>query len=375
MKKVLLTAAVFGFSALCFTAIAQDEKPEIKEKQEVKERKEIKERKELKEKKETQEIIIRKKGDKDTKITVEISGDKVTINGKPISEFKDGDITINKRDIKIWDGEHNFAFAPNDMEVFFNGPMKGRLGTTGNRAFLGVTTGVENDGSNDTKPNGAVITNVSKGSAAEKAGLKEGDVITKINDKKVEDPESLSDVVGDFKPKDEVTVYFKRDGKEKSVKAVLGETKSSDAMAYSFSGPRGQTRLFTTPRTPSAPRVPGAPLWNDDAMEGLGNLRSVEGFNMFPRQQKLGLKIQDTEEGDGVKVLDTDKDSPAEKAGLKKDDIVTEIGGKKIANTDDAREQLMENADKSSYNIKAKRNGSEMSFDIKIPKKLKTANL
>jgi serine protease Do len=110
-------------------------------------------------------------------------------------------------------------------------------------------------------------------------------------------------------------------------------------------------------------------------MEGFGNLRSTEGFNMFPRQQKLGLKIQDTEEGNGVKVLDTDKDSPAEKAGLKKDDIVTEIGGKKIANTDDAREQLMENAEKSTYTIKAKRNGSEMSFDIKIPKKLKTANL
>ena len=55
--------------------------------------------------------------------------------------------------------------------------------------------------------------------------------------------------------------------------------------------------------------------------------------------------------------------------------MVTEIGGKKVTNTDEAREQLMENAEKSLYNIKAKRNGSEMSFDIKIPKKLKTANL
>lgn len=374
MKKVLLTA-VFGISALCFTAMAQDEKPEIKEKQELKEKKEIKERKELKEKKERQEIIIRKTGDKDTKITVEIKGDQVTINGKPISEFKDGDITINKRDIKIWDGEHNFSFAPGEMDVFFKGPMNGRLTTGGTRAFLGVTTGADNDGNEDTKANGAAITNVSKGSAAEKAGLKEGDIITKINDKKVEDPESLSDVVGDFKPKDEVTVYYKRDGKEKSAKAVLGETKSSDVMAYSFSGPGGQTRSFTMPRTPATPRVPGVQLWNEDELQSLGNLRSAEGFNMFPRQQKLGLKIQDTEDGNGVKVLDTDKDSPAEKAGLKKDDIVTEIAGKKVATTDDAREQLLENAEKSSYNIKAKRNGNEMSFDIKIPKKLKTANL
>ena len=78
------------------------------------------------------------------------------------------------------------------------------------------------------------------------------------------------------------------------------------------------------------------------------------------RQQKLGLKIQDTEDGNGVKVLDAEKDSPADKAGLKKDDVVTEIGGKKVTNTDEAREELMqENAEnKSAYNIKATRNGS-----------------
>ena len=63
------------------------------------------------------------------------------------------------------------------------------------------------------------------------------------------------------------------------------------------------------------------------------------------------------------------------RAGLKKDDIITEINGQKISNTDDAREQLMEVAEKSAYTIKAKRNGTEMSFDVKIPKKLKTANL
>lgn len=87
------------------------------------------------------------------------------------------------------------------------------------------------------------------------------------------------------------------------------------------------------------------------------------------------MKIQDTEDGKGVKVLDVDKDSPADKAGLKKEDILTEIGGEKVSNTDEARDQLQENADKASYNIKATRNGNAMSFDIKIPKKLKTANL
>ncbi len=98
-------------------------------------------------------------------------------------------------------------------------------------------------------------------------------------------------------------------------------------------------------------------------------------FNQFPRRQKLGLKIQDVEEGKGVKILEVADSSAAAKAGLKKDDIITEINNKKVDNTDDAREQLMEIAEKSSYPIKVKRNGAEIIAEIKIPKKLKTVNL
>ena len=375
MKKLLLIAAVAGFICVSNAATAQDTKSQDEKLQAEKEQAKAQKLKNLAEKnaKETQEIIIRKKGDKDTKVTVEIKGDVVTINGKPLSEFKDGDITINKRNVKIWDGQRNFSFAPGeDMEMFFDGPVTGKVAGE-KRAFLGVTTKSDNEDGEDKKSDGAAISDVTKGSAAEKAGLKEGDIITKINDKKVEDPDELSETVGSFKPKDEVTVYYKRDGKEKSTKAVLGETKGMGSMSYSFSSPKTGVRSFTIPRSPAAPRIETMPNfeWN-----GKGNFDLDEiAMEPFPRQQKLGLKIQDTEEGNGVKVLDTDKDSPAEKAGLKKDDIVTEIGGKKITNTDEAREQLMENAEKSAYNIKAKRNGSEMSFDIKIPKKLKTANL
>lgn len=373
MKKVLFTAVVLGFTAFGFSAQAQEDKEVIIEK--AKKDKAAAE----KDRKETQEIIIRKKGDKDTKITVEIKGDKITVNGKPLSEFKDGDITINKREFKVFDGQRNFAFGPGEeMELLFNNDHMGDFGMKEGkpRAFLGVTTNSNTDDDKEAKT-GAEITNVTKGSAAEKAGLKEGDVITKINDTKIENPGDLTDAITSHKPKDEVTVHYKRDGKDMSAKAVLGETKQMRGMAYSFSGPGGQVRSFTVPGVPVAPRMPATPgfQWNED-MNGLGRLKEMEAFGtMFPRQQKLGLKIQDTEEGNGVKVLDADKDSPAEKAGLQKDDIVTEIGGVKINNTDDARDQLHENAEKSSYTIKAKRNGKEMSFEIKIPKKLKTANL
>jgi serine protease Do len=360
MKKIFLAVAVLSFTLIGQLSFAQEDKEVIIEKRI--------DGKGEKGGKETQEIIIRKKGDKNTKITVEINGDKVLINGKPLSEFKDGDITINKRNIHIWDGQNNMSFDPEDIEMYFNNGTMNRAG--GSKAFLGVST-KSTDEEDDTKAaEGATITSVTKGSAAEKAGLKEGDIIKKINDKKVESADALSDVIDDFKPKDEVTVYYQRNGKDMSTKATLGQTQRS--MSFSFSGPRGNFRSFSMPRMQQPPVAPMPNFnWNQD-FNSFDKLRDIY---MFPRQQKLGIKIQDTEDGKGVKILDAEKDSPAEKAGLQKDDVITAIGGKAVNNTDDAREQLQDNADKAAYTIKVMRNGKEITVDIKIPKKLKTANL
>lgn len=356
MKKLILAAAVLGFSGMTGTLCAQDDKN-----------------------KESQEIIIRSKGDKEKKLTVEINGDKVTINGKPLSEYKDDDITINKRNVIVRNGRSLSRITTTPGESFLTESFSGFDGFNEkmqSRAFLGVTT---EDGEG-----GAKITNISKESAAEKAGLKTGDLITRINDKKVDGPESLMDAVTSMKPKDEVTVYYKRDGKENQSKATLGERKEPATMAYSFTSPDGMARTFTIPSTPRINVNPNI-NWEEKELPNLSmspraysfmdqnnNYKIAEGFYS---RQRLGLRIQDTEEGNGIKVLDVEKDSPAEKAGLKKDDIVTEIAGKKVNNTDEAREQLQEAREKSSYTVRAKRNGTEMNFDIKIPKKLKTANL
>jgi serine protease Do len=361
MKKIVFAAMVLGLSSMALTTKAQDDDDSNGKSKN-------------KSKKESQEIIIRQNGDKKSKIVVEINGDNVIINGKPLADFKDDNVTINRRNITVWDGKGNksFEFSPDE---FLKGMTWSSDDNSTPHAFLGVTTDeTDNDG-------GAKIVDVTKESAAEKAGLKKGDIITKVDDKKVGSPDELTDVIGAMKPKAEVKVYYKRDGKESSTTATLGEHKSM-SMSYSFSGP-GSAKAFSIPRTPGAA---SGGNFNWDGMDNMNNLKNmpkvygmdgadVNGYFSFPRRQKLGLKIQDTEDGTGVKVLDVDKDSPAEKAGLKKDDIVTSIGGEKITNTDEAREQLQENAEKSTYTIKAKRNGSEMSFDIKIPKKLNTTNL
>ena len=60
---------------------------------------------EFKEKKDVQQITIVRKTDNGGKIVVEINGDKVTINGKPVEEYKDkGDISVRLNKLK--DMEH-----------------------------------------------------------------------------------------------------------------------------------------------------------------------------------------------------------------------------------------------------------------------------
>ncbi|MFA5030445.1 MAG: trypsin-like peptidase domain-containing protein [Patescibacteria group bacterium] len=77
------------------------------------------------------------------------------------------------------------------------------------------------EGSNSTEL--AVVTD----SAADRAGLKKGDVILKINDDKIEGDITLSQLVQKYAPGDEVTITYMRDGSEQTVKVKLDEHPDS----------------------------------------------------------------------------------------------------------------------------------------------------
>ncbi|MFO0862711.1 MAG: trypsin-like peptidase domain-containing protein [Candidatus Saccharibacteria bacterium] len=85
---------------------------------------------------------------------------------------------------------------------------------------LGVTYGAYIHGSGNTL---AVIS----GSPAAKAGLKEGDIILKVNDIKIDENSSLSSAVNQFKVGDTVTLTVFRDGKEQQLKVQLAENPSN----------------------------------------------------------------------------------------------------------------------------------------------------
>jgi serine protease Do len=90
---------------------------------------------------------------------------------------------------------------------------------------------------------------------------------------------------------------------------------------------------------------------------------------------RLGIRAQDTEDEKGAKVLDIAEESIAEKAGIKKDDVITEFDGKPVNNADDLSAAARDSREKPSIKVKLNRGGTAQNVEIKIPKNLKTTNL
>ncbi|MFD0477414.1 S1C family serine protease [Nonomuraea thailandensis] len=87
-------------------------------------------------------------------------------------------------------------------------------------AFLGVSV---TDATGDVP--GALVRQVTAGSPAEQAGLREGDLITKIGDKAVDGGDTVVGQVRGFKPGQEVKITYMRDGATQEVNVTLSENK------------------------------------------------------------------------------------------------------------------------------------------------------
>jgi S1-C subfamily serine protease len=87
------------------------------------------------------------------------------------------------------------------------------------KGFLGVT---DNENSREKNKPGVAV-NVSKGSAAEMAGLRNGDVIFQLEDTQMADYEDISDFMAYTKPGDKIKVTYERNGKQNAVEALLTE--------------------------------------------------------------------------------------------------------------------------------------------------------
>lgn len=309
------------------------------------------------EKKETEQIIITRKADKDGKIVVEVNGDKVTVNGKPIDELKGEEITVRRTKIKDMNalsgdvvggrggGVTMFRNSPNSRVITY--------GNAGNRAVLGVTT--------DKTDAGVEVKSVSEKSGAEKAGLKKGDIITKVGDEKIETPDDLTKAIRSRKPGDKVTITYLRDKKQQTANAELGKLENSTAIAVA----PGQSFNFDINRD-----------LNMDLQELIPRIQNLQrGVYVGGNGPRLGLSVQDTEDGKGVKVLEVDEEGNGAKAGIKKDDIITSVDGKAVNGADEIARVMRESREKTSVKMQVLRKGKTETLDVKIPRRLKSADL
>ena len=216
------------------------------------------------------------------------------------------------------------------------------------KAFLGVYL---QDIDEDTQEaldlqsaEGVLVEGVADGSAADKAGLKEQDVIISFNGQEVDDSDELQEVIAEHKAGDNVKIKVLRDGEEKVYTAELG--KSQDIEDFEISIPQpGDLRTFSFT----------VPSFNRPRM----------GVQISDLSQQLG-DFFGVKNGEGALVTEVIEESPAEKAGLKAGDVIIRIDDEKIKSSADVHEAL-EGKDKGDkVNVEVVRDKGTHSLTVTV---------
>ena len=139
--------------------------------------------------------------------------------------------------------------------------------------------------------NGALVAGVTQGSAAERAGVKTGDIIVSINGVAMKSARELRNAIGMLRIGDQVEIGLLRDGKTHQVTALVAERSETE--------------------TANAADIS----------------RGLEGAD-----------LGDAPEGGGVLVRSVQDGSPAAQAGLRTNDLIVGVGRTPVSNTKSFRE-------------------------------------
>lgn len=144
---------------------------------------------------------------------------------------------------------------------------------------------------------GAVIAKIVVDSPAAKAGLKAGDVVTRINGKQIITSSELRNIVGLLQIGETVALDVLRDGKARTVKIVLAEPLQEKADGKTLN-----------------PRLQGAVFGSID--------ENTPGYGQI----------------EGVLVTEVKSGTPAWRAGLRKGDVVISVNRQPVANLDELKQ-------------------------------------
>jgi serine protease Do len=174
------------------------------------------------------------------------------------------------------------------------------------RGYLGVNiqpvTAAIADSLSMKSAEGAIVDQVMPGTPAAEAGLKSGDVITKLDGKDVQDASDLSLRVASFKPGAKVEMTYMRDGVEKTVEVTLALQKSETE----------------------------AKADNGQANEATAAL----GIELAPAGQVAGSADK------GVAITGVDPNGAAAEEGLTAGDVILDVAGKPVSTPQDVKSQV-----------------------------------
>lgn len=314
--------------------------------------------------------VVSNEGNKKSKVIISksrsIKGNdndevKVIVNGKEINLDKD---STGKKVIVI-DTDKDpsfFNFSPEEMFKNWgvndsllgniNGYMKGlngKLFGDGNKSgFLGVTEGnVKSD------VNGFIIGSIVKESPAEKADLKEGDIITAIGGNKVGSFAELRAEIKKHKPGEEVEIEYTRENLENKIKVALGESKENFTFEKS-----PKMYEFNMPDLKEMPNMeePPSSIWTKP-------FENNNNWNENSKKAQLGVQVNNND-GEGVVVSEVIEGSAAYYAGIHAGDIIKKIDNTSINKIEKLVEKVQSYKPGDEVKIQLVREGKKKTIDV-----------
>jgi S1-C subfamily serine protease len=240
-------------------------------------------------------------------------------------------------------------------------------------------------------PRGAKVRSVGTDSPAEKAGIKEGDVIVRFDGETVRSAAQLARLVAETPAGRSVAIEVSRGGATQKLTAILAEGSRGFRIStgeglpgmhpFNLDMPEFEVQVPEPPEPPEPPHAPAAPRapmaphawgWNDD-----GHNRVFRLFGAGPR--RLGIEYMEVGEQlagyfrlsgrSGVLVSSVDADGPAAKAGMRAGDVILKLGTATIAGGDDLREAVSEAEGGKEITVTVQRDGRPVDLKVTLAKR------
>ena len=323
--------------------------------------------------------VIIKRQKKDGTEEIKDEDIKIIINGKETKISRD---SLDK-DMIIIEGEGGTSFYNLAPEGLFkswglsdstfgklNDAFKGFNGCCifdgKKHGFLGVTEGKEK-----TDANGFIIGSIVKESPAEKAGLKEGDVITSIDDQKVNSFAELREEIRKHEPGKEVEIKYNRGGSASSMKITLSEAKEDfvfDRAPHGFNF-HNSPDMFDMPDMPDMPDMDNLPDNSFSPDVHPYNWDMPQGQNDFnwggkSNRPQLGVQVIGNGNKGGVEVQDVVEGSAAYHAGIHDGDVITKIDSKKINTPEELIEKIQNYQPGDEVKVQLLRDGKKKTINV-----------